>query len=223
MADFEQGEVACSQRRADRITFLDANLEDLAAPALRNLDTTSQIDWSINVLKTAFVIVTTLLCAVPAVANNVGENGAWQFETTADMANRVFIEDMRQKKKSGYYAAPIYTTNIDKQYNCAVSSLAAGNQSTSSSVANSPSTTGNSASSIGNTDSTSLYPGTNGSSDSIFGSQSNDGSVGSAVTGNVEANVRGDAFQTLNTTQTNSGNQTADVTSSNACQFGVLN
>ena len=62
--------------------------------------------------------------AIEAMANNVGENHAWQFETTTDKVNKAAITDMIEKKKSDYYAAPIYNTNIERQYNCSVASTA---------------------------------------------------------------------------------------------------
>src|SRR3954468_6510501 len=77
-----------------------------------------------------------------ALANNFGESVAWQFETTNDKVNLSIIQDMIQRKKHGMYAAPVYTTNIDKQFNCNVASNATGNAATNSNVANSPSTNG---------------------------------------------------------------------------------
>ena len=171
----------------------------------------------------AFSSLALVLVPAAALANNVGENTAWQFETTADKANKAFIEDMRQKRQSGYYAAPVYNTYIDRQYNCSVSSLAAGNQSTSTAIGNSPSTTGNSASSVGNSDTSQLTPGYGTAASSITGTQGNSGSVESEVSGNISSSVRGDTSQALNNTQDNTGAQTASVTSSNACQFGPLN
>jgi hypothetical protein len=158
-----------------------------------------------------------------AVANNVGESIAWQFETTADKLNRAAIEDLRLKRLSGYYAAPIYNTYIDRQYNCSVTSTATGNDSVKSAVGNSPSSGGNSASSLGNNDSTSMSPGFGSQDSSVTGNQTNEGEVESSARGNVSTSVRGDTFQTLNTAQDNSGNQSANVSASNACQFGALN
>jgi hypothetical protein len=166
-----------------------------------------------------------LSAALPgaAVANNVGESIAWQFETTADKLNRAAIEDLRLKRLSGYYAAPIYNTYIDRQYNCSVTSTATGNDSVKSAVGNSPSSGGNSASSLGNNDSTSMSPGFGSQDSSVTGNQTNEGEVESSARGNVSTSVRGDTFQTLNTAQDNSGNQSANVSASNACQFGALN
>lgn len=158
-----------------------------------------------------------------AVANGVGENAGWQFQTEADRANKAFIEDMRQKAKNGYYAAPVYNTYIDRQYNCSVSSTALGNQGTSNAVGNSPTASGHSTDAIGNTDTSRVDQGVGDPTSNITGSQLNKGEVEAGASGEVETNVRGDTFQTLNTQQDNSGAQAANVNGSNACQFGPLN
>lgn len=158
-----------------------------------------------------------------ALANNVGENFAWQFQTTVDRLNRAAVEDMRLKRLAGYYAAPVYNTYVDRQYNCSVNSSAKGNDSVSSAIGNSPSSAGNSASSLANTDTATMVPGNGAQTSSISGSQSNSGEIESSASGDVQTSVRGDTFQTLNTDQQNSGNQSASVTGSNACQFGALN
>ncbi|TNE45383.1 MAG: hypothetical protein EP321_11320 [Sphingomonadales bacterium] len=158
----------------------------------------------------------------PAFANNIGENVGWQFETTADKVNRAYLEDLRQKKKNGYYAAPVYNTYIDTQYNCSVSATATGNQSSSSAVGNSPSTTGHSASSTGNSDTISSSSGSD-SSNWVTSGQSNSGDVDADASGDISTSVRGDVYQALNTDQQNSGDQLASVTGATACQFGALN
>jgi hypothetical protein len=43
------------------------------------------------------------------------------------------------------------------------------------------------------------------------------------TSGRVSTSVHGDNQQALNTEQTNSGNQTASVSGSTACQYGILN
>ncbi|MDT9598913.1 hypothetical protein [Sphingosinicella rhizophila] len=162
-----------------------------------------------------------LACAGPAAANNYGESVAWQFQTSADKANAALVQDMIQRKKSGMYAAPIYNTHIDRQYNCNVSASAVGNNGSNSTVANSPTTTGASSNAIGNDNNTDVHGSTDGNT--VSGNQSNSGSVGSNVNGGTETNVRGRAWQAINSTQTNSGNQTANVSGSTACTFGALN
>lgn len=88
--------------------------------------------------------------ALPAGANGVAENFSWQFATTNDRANRAFIEDLRQRKKNGFFAPPIYNTVIERQFNCNVAATATGNQGTNSTVASSPSTSGNVSQATGN-------------------------------------------------------------------------
>ena len=158
----------------------------------------------------------------PVMANGVGENYAWQFETSADKANQAAVLDMLEKKKAGYYAPPTYVTNIERQYNCNVSSTATGNQGTNTNLASSPTTSGNTASSTGNSSQTDV--GGLGGSSSATNGQSNSGSVGSSVNGSTSAHVSGSPSQALNSTQTNSGNQSASVDGSTACHFAnVLN
>lgn len=167
--------------------------------------------------------IAALLLPSPVFANNLGENGAWQFDTSADKVNKAYLENMRQNKVNGVYAAPTYTTNIGRQYNCSVASSAVGNSSSSSAVANSPSTSGNSSTSTGNASSTSSESGYGAGTSSNSASQSNSGSVSSGASGSTSTSVRGDNQQALNTDQNNSGNQTASVSGSTACQYGVLN
>jgi hypothetical protein len=171
------------------------------------------------------------MLALAASANNLGENGAWQFQTSTDKANQAAVQDMIQKRKSGYYAAPAYTTNIDRQYNCNVAPTAVGNEGTNSTLANSPSTTGVSATATGNANTTQVRgdgsqvegtPVRSGGSQADTG-QTNTGAVGSFVRGSTSTDVRGWADQALNSDQNNSGNQTANVSGSSACAFGALN
>jgi hypothetical protein len=175
-----------------------------------------------KVLHTVLGVVALAGMAPAAFANNVGENYAWQFQTTADKVNQAIIQDMIQKKKSGYYAPPTYVTNIDKQYNCNVSATATGNEGTNTNLANSPSTSGSTATSTGNSNETDVdgWKGDTG----VTNGQDNSGHVGSSVHGSNDVDVRGSPQQALNSTQTNSGDQTATVDGSTACHFAnVLN
>ena len=152
-------------------------------------------------------------------ANNVGENGAWQFQTSADKANQAAVQDMIQRKKAGSYGAANYTTNnyVGRQYNCDVTSTAQGNQGTNSTTANSPGTSGASANSTGNANA-----GYGGAGRASTG-QANSGSVGSAVVGSTTSNVQGWSSQALNSNQTNTGSQSASISGSTACAYGALN
>ena len=165
--------------------------------------------------------VCTLLMGVAAAAsaNNVGENSAWQFQTSTDTANQAAVQDMIQRKKAGSYGAATTTTNtyVGRQYNCNVTSTAQGTQGSNSTVANSPSTSGAAANSTGNANTG--YGGTG----SVTTGQANSGAVGSSVNGSTTSNVQGYATQALNSNQQNSGNQSASVNGSSACAFGALN
>ena len=158
-----------------------------------------------------------------AQANNINENAAWQFETSADKVNKAYLEDMRQKRRNGYYAAPVYNTYIDRQYNCSVSSSAVGNTASSTAIGNSPSTTGHSSVATGNDNTTTTNSGFGSGSGSTSANQGNSGDVDAGASGNQSNSVRGSHQQALNTDQVNSGNQDASVTGATACQYGALN
>ena len=157
-------------------------------------------------------------------ANNLGENIAWQFQTSADKANAAAVQDMVQKKNSGYYAAPVttnnYSTHIGRQYNCEVSANATGNQGNNSTVANSPNNSGASTQSTGNANSSEVG---NRGAVTVDSTQANSGAVGAETVGNTNSYVAGTAWQALNSNQSNSGNQTASVAGSTACVYGALN
>ena len=168
-------------------------------------------------------ILTSLSISQPALANNAGENYAWQFQTTVDKVNRAYLEDLRLKKQAGYYAAPVYNTIIDRQYNCSVSSLATGNDSVSNAVGNSPTASGHRVTSTGNADTTDLQQGSSSANSSVSTIQGNDGKIQAGASGEIETFVRGDTYQALNTDQVNSGDQSASVSGSDACHFGIAN
>jgi hypothetical protein len=160
--------------------------------------------------------------APAALANNVGENHAWQFETSADKVNKAAIADMIEKKASGYYAPPVYNTTIERQFNCSVASTATGNQGSNTNLANSPTTSGPVADATGNDNQTDIDGwGTDGDATS---EQDNSGDVAADVDGDVASRVSGSPEQALNSEQGNTGDQTASVDGSTACNFAnVLN
>lgn len=159
--------------------------------------------------------------AAPVFANNYGESLAWQFKTTADRANQAAVLDMIERRRGGYYAAPIYNTNIARQYNCSIAASATGNSSGQSAIANSPTVTGATSAATGNESSTTAGDG--GTGTTVDGHQANSGAVQSGVTGSTHTDVRGSASQALNASQTNSGEQSANVRGSKACSFAALN
>ncbi|MDP9607116.1 hypothetical protein EJP69_27615 [Variovorax gossypii] len=169
------------------------------------------------------VFLLAVVCApLAAFANNAGENAAWQFQTSTDKVNQAAIQDMIRKQKSGYYSAPVYNTtnNIGRQYNCNVSATSTGNDGNNSTVANSPSTAGSTSNASGNDSRTAV--GTLGGA-TVGTSQANSGAVASGIVGGTSSQVQGAANQALNSTQGNTGAQTASVGGSSACAFGVLN
>jgi hypothetical protein len=177
------------------------------------------------------VLLATFAGWSPAHANNYGENGSWQFQTTTDQGNQAVTQDMIQKKQAGGYGAPSYTTNnsttsttnIGHQANCSVSASAVGNSGSASAVASSPSTSGATATSLANSNSNSSLPGYNGGTSSQSSTQSNLGTLGSTVNGSTLVTAQGGNYQALNSTQSNTATQTANITSSSACAFGVRN
>lgn len=158
-----------------------------------------------------------------ALANNIGENVAWQFSTTGDKVNRAVLEDMRLKRSSGYYSAPVYNTTIDRQYNCTVSSVSTGNQGVSSAVGTSSSAQGNKADAAGNSDTTAIDVASANASASASGTQKNLGAVNATTVGGVSNSTKTSAYQVLNTEQGNSGAQSSAVSGSMACQFAAQN
>jgi hypothetical protein len=158
----------------------------------------------------------------PVLANNYGESLAWQFKTTADRANQAAMLDMIERRRGGYYAAPVYNTNIARQYNCSIAASATGNSNGQSAIANSPNVTGATSTATGNDSSTTVGDG-GSSGTSVDGHQANSGAVQSGVTGSTQTTVRGSASQALNASQTNSGAQSTNVQGSNACSFAALN
>lgn len=186
-----------------------------ARPAVRRHANLLSPSCSSRLLAALFALVT----APVALANGAGESASWQFQTSTDKVNQAVVQDMIQKRKSGYYNAPVYTTNIDRQINCNQSANATGNVSDQGAAALSPSNSGATSDANGNANTNT--GGVEGSTSST--DQGNSGSVGSSIKGNTTTQVNGSADQALNSKQNNSGNQSASVAGSTGCTFGVLN
>lgn len=164
-----------------------------------------------------------LLLASPAsFANGLAENEAWRFQTTAEAANRAFIEDMRMKRTSGFYNSPQYNTFIDTQnnFNCSNSASSAGNGGTNTATANTPSSSGASSTATGNQN-TNSAGGIDSSYNPVLNAgQDNRGPVVSDVIGDSFSDASGNlSKQILNTYQDNLGAQTSNIVGSNACAF----
>ena len=168
--------------------------------------------------------VATLVAALAgssAIAQEISENRAWQFATPQDIAARAAVADLIARQRAGLYAAPVYNTTIARQYNCSVTASALGNSGTQSAVAHSPSVSGASATATGNAGSAEIA-GDPPSVDVAL-NQANDGPVVSTAIGATGATVSGTAWQALNSSQSNSGDQQASVQGSTACGFGAIN
>jgi len=161
------------------------------------------------------------LSSSPAFAQEMSENRAWQFETPQDLAARAAVADLIARQRAGIYAAPVYNTTIARQYNCSVAASSIGNNDAQSALANSPTVSGASSAATGNA-------GTAGIAGSrtpagVDLDQRNDGPVSSTAIGSTGASADGTAWQALNSSQSNSGDQRASVQGSTACGFGALN
>lgn len=170
------------------------------------------------------VIASIILIQAPAHANGVAENTAWQFQTTAEMANQAYIEEMRKKNANGAYSAPQYNYYIDTQnnFNCSNQASSSGNGGTNTATANTPASNGANGSALGNqTSSTGSTQGLTG--DVILNSgQDNSAPVLTTVTGDSFADASNNfSTQALNTIQTNTGLQDASVNGSNGCSFAT--
>ncbi len=166
--------------------------------------------------RSGLLAVCLAFAAVPAaLANGAGESAAWQFQTSADKVNQAAVQDMIQKRNMGYYNAPVYNTYIDRQINCNQSAQATGNDSNQGAAALSPSTSGATGTAKANESSSADGQSNN--------AQDNSGGVGTNINGDTRANVHGNSTQALNNNQNNSGTQTASLSNSTGCTFGVLN
>lgn len=165
--------------------------------------------------------IVAVLIGTPACAQEVSENRAWQFETPQDIAARAAVAELIAKQRAGIYAAPVYNTTIARQYNCSVGASAVGNSDAQSAVANSPTVTGAAAAATGNAGSNQVA-GDRTPADVAL-DQRNNGPVASTAIGSTGATANGPAWQALNSSQANSGDQRASVQGSTACGFGALN
>lgn len=167
-----------------------------------------------------------MLTAGSAGANGWYESRSWQFDTSADKANKAAVLDMIERKKGGYYDGFSTTvnnynnTNIGTQINCNNVADATGNEAGNSQVANSPN--------VNNSSGIDSNASGNEANNEVGGSGKGSGSSGAGNdqtnTGNVDSNVSdsnsssssgpinsGTSRQGLHNHQDNSGNQYASV------------
>jgi hypothetical protein len=171
-------------------------------------------------------MIVAAFCAVSsASANGLGENAAWQFQTTAELANRAYIEDLRRKQQSGYYNSPTYNSFIDNQnnFNCSNAANASGNAGTNTTTANTPNSVGASGSAVGNSSSASTSAMQQPFETVLNNAQENWGLVGSDVMGDSLASASDNlTTQVLNSAQDNTGIQDASINGSSACAFASV-
>lgn len=167
----------------------------------------------------------------------LGESVPWQFQTSADRANRALVNDLVEKKKGGYYDAfkSTYITNIERQVNCNFQPTSAGNSSAADQANNvaSPVTNASSGTSASSTGSSSESRDNLGRGGVSNNNQSNSGPITSGVQGSPSTTTtapinsdRSNGQQDMQVAQNNSGNQTTNVNGSSACQFsssGAIN
>jgi hypothetical protein len=166
---------------------------------------------------------TLLALSVSAAGNGVGENSSWQFQSTAELANRAYIEDLRRKQQSGFYSSAV--TNIENQnnFNCSNAASAAGNGGSNAATANTPASTGPASSAIGSQNTNSASALELPYSTVLNSRQENFGFVGSTAAGDSLASASGNLTrQVLNTYQSNPGIQDASVNASTACAFASV-
>lgn len=167
-----------------------------------------------------------VLTAGSAGANGWYESRSWQFDTSADKANKAAVLDMIERKKGGYYdgfSTTVYNysnTNVGTQINCNNVADATGNEAGNSQVANSPNVENNSgidSGASGNEATNQIDgPGKGFGSSGAGNEQTNTGDVGSNVSDSSSSSSSGPinsgtSRQGLHNHQDNSGNQYASV------------
>ncbi|RYG05618.1 MAG: hypothetical protein EON92_20740, partial [Burkholderiales bacterium] len=145
--------------------------------------------------------------AAPALANGIGENGAWQFQTNADKVAKGAIVDLVERKRGNYYNSfqnvnhITNTTFIDRQFNCGVTATSSGNSGSNGMTANTSSPT------VNNTGSTSASTSANSASNGLSGTLPSGVINGTSVLGAAGAGQ-------LSNTQSNAGSLSAGVSGS---------
>ena len=140
-------------------------------------------------LRVTFFGGVALLFATPTLSNGLLENRPWQFQTSADKANKSVVLDLIERKKGGYYDGfntyVTNNTNIGSQVNCNNNANATGNIADNGQAG--PNTEANgdpniSADSTGNSDTTAAQADGMGSgTTSQSGSQDNSGPIDASV------------------------------------------
>lgn len=186
-----------------------------------------------------FLFAASLWCAAPVTHAQgwLGETVPWQFQTSADRANRALVNDLIEKKQGGYYDAfkSTYITNIDRQVNCNFQPTSAGNSNSSNqdSRVASPDTVASSGTAAASTGSQNASSDNLGRGGVATNTQGNSGAITSGIQGSPSTTgtgpINSGAAQgqlDMQIAQNNSGTQSTTVSGSSACQFsagGALN
>lgn len=182
----------------------------------------------------AATLAAATLLATAGAANGLLENRPWQFQTSADKANKAIVLDLIERKKGGFFDGFDNITNIGAQVNCNNSSNSTGNIADNGQAGPTTSSNGTptiSSDSTANSDTTSAQSDGSANGGTVgndttnqASSQTNSGDVDSAVDNSSIDNsfgdvLNGDTNQALNNTQDNLGNQVASIEGSTACNF----
>jgi hypothetical protein len=156
-----------------------------------------------------------------ALANGLFENRPWQFQTSADRANKAIVLDLIERKKGGFFDAFGPAQNTFFNMDCVITADATGTNSESEMTASTSSphiapgsdlvadSTGNEALNAGGS-------GPLNNTQTNTGNQSSSVFDNTATVGDVDASG-GTSDQVLNNDQVNLGDQHASVNDSTAC------
>lgn len=169
----------------------------------------------------ATLVASIVLFSASATANGLFENRPWQFDTSADKANKAFVLDMIERKKGGFYDAFGPASNTFYNMDCYINASATANENTSTVDATTSSpTTGGTVTGTA-TANEALNGGGGGplnNTQENTGNQTTNQDNNDLSVGSVDASG-GTNSQILNNSQTNTGDQTAEVNDSTACKF----
>ena len=214
--------------------------------SVRRTNASPSTGSSMPSVKKALIVLGVASASLPALANGIGQNSAWDFSPMTEKMIRNTALETVERKRSGYYdaARPVYNTttinNIQRQYNCSVVANSAGNSGSNSTSASTSSPTltaagSTSSSTLANSAANGFSPAGLGSPlvdlpsgttplGNLSNSQSNAGSLSAGVTGSTTQVNGGSATigtgrtdQALNSQQRNTGNLTSSIAGSNGC------
>lgn len=180
------------------------------------------------IVKISRIVTCLCLLASQALANGFGESSSWQFSTEGEQNANLAATDLIERKEGGFYDGfntVVYSTtvtNIGSQVNCNNVASIVGNEASNSQAGNSISNALDGLVTADATGNSSMQQGADSGSNG--GTQTNDGTLNSSVTGSdvtlgVGASSNGGSANEILNSQENSGTQTAGVDSSTACDM----